>query len=90
MGLTRDWICALCFKSNHRGYNVILLQKEYEAMTIDNEAEKEKGISVQVFADLIPSIQSKRAKLVDVIEERLSADKAQGLRHFHRSGDGSH
>ncbi|XP_059181438.1 E3 ubiquitin-protein ligase TRIM7-like [Centropristis striata] len=39
------------------------------------EAEKEKEASVQVFTDLICSIQSSQAELVEVIEERLRATK---------------
>lgn len=33
-------ICALCFKTSHRGHNVISPVKDYEAMTTDDEAEK--------------------------------------------------
>uniref|UniRef100_A0A671Z2M0 B30.2/SPRY domain-containing protein n=1 Tax=Sparus aurata TaxID=8175 RepID=A0A671Z2M0_SPAAU len=39
------------------------------------EAEKEKDASVQVFTDLIRSIQRSQAELVEVIEERYRATK---------------
>lgn len=45
------------------------------------EAEKEKEASVQVYTDLIRSIQRSQAELVEVIEERYSAtkQKAEGF-----------
>ncbi|XP_035536682.1 tripartite motif-containing protein 16-like [Morone saxatilis] len=45
------------------------------------EAEKEKETSVQVFTDLIRSIQRSQAELVEVIEERYRAtkQKAEGF-----------
>ncbi|XP_051247934.1 zinc finger protein RFP-like isoform X2 [Dicentrarchus labrax] len=45
------------------------------------EAEKEKEASVQVFTDLIRSIQRSQAELVEVIEERYRAtkQKAEGF-----------
>uniref|UniRef100_UPI0037E83ACC E3 ubiquitin-protein ligase TRIM39-like n=1 Tax=Semicossyphus pulcher TaxID=241346 RepID=UPI0037E83ACC len=41
----------------------------------EKEAEKEKEASVQVFTDLISSIQKSQAELVEVIEERYRATK---------------
>ncbi|TKS65205.1 Zinc finger protein RFP [Collichthys lucidus] len=100
-------ICALCFKSEHKGHSVVLLEEEYEAVMskkdaalaniqkmiqsrskkiaeIENsvdEAKKEKEASVQVFTDLIASIQRCQAELVEVIEERYAAtkQKAEGF-----------
>ncbi|TKS65212.1 Zinc finger protein RFP [Collichthys lucidus] len=100
-------ICALCFKSEHKGHSVVLLEEEYEAVmskkdaalaniqkmiqsrskkmaeiknSVD-EAKKEKEASVQVFPDLIASIQRCQAELVEVIEERYAAtkQKAEGF-----------
>ncbi|KAG8005608.1 Zinc finger protein RFP [Nibea albiflora] len=100
-------ICALCFKTDHKGHNVVLLEEEYEAVmskkgaamanirkmiesrskkvaeiksSVD-KAKKEKEASVQVFTDLISSIQRCQAELVEVIEERYAAtkQKAEGF-----------
>ncbi|XP_051247939.1 zinc finger protein RFP-like isoform X5 [Dicentrarchus labrax] len=104
-------ICVMCFKTDHKGHNVVPLEEEYEAVmarkdeTVANiqkmiqsrsekiaeiensvdvsqkEAEKEKEASVQVFTDLICSIQRSQAELVEVIEERYRAtkQKAEGF-----------
>ncbi|XP_051247948.1 zinc finger protein RFP-like isoform X11 [Dicentrarchus labrax] len=104
-------ICVMCFKTDHKGHNVVPLEEEYEAVmarkdeTVANiqkmiqsrsekiaeiensvdvsqkEAEKEKEASVQVFTDLIRSIQRSQAELVEVIEERYRAtkQKAEGF-----------
>lgn len=100
-------VCTLCFKTGHRGHNVVSLEEEYEAAiakkdeamariqktiqsrlekiaeieSVADEAEKEKGASVQVFTDLIDCIRRQQAELVDAIEERFSAmrQKAGGF-----------
>ncbi|XP_010741457.3 E3 ubiquitin-protein ligase TRIM38 [Larimichthys crocea] len=100
-------ICALCFKTNHKGHKVVLLEEEYEAVMSKKDAamaniqkmiqsrskkiaeignsvdkaKKEKEASVQVFTDLISSIQRCQAELVEVIEERYAAtkQKAEGF-----------
>ncbi|KAM9352502.1 E3 ubiquitin-protein ligase TRIM39-like [Symphorus nematophorus] len=100
-------ICAKCFKTDHEGHNVVLLEEEYEAMMVKkdaamadiqkmietrsekiaeietsvDEAEKGKEASVQVFSDLMSSVQRSHAKLVEVTEERYRAtkQKAEGF-----------
>ncbi|XP_044041494.1 zinc finger protein RFP-like [Siniperca chuatsi] len=52
-----------------------IVEIENSVVVSQREAEKEKEASVQVFTDLIRSIQRSQAELVEVIEERYRATK---------------
>ena len=104
-------VCFLCFRTDHKVHNVVLLEEEYETMLgkkdealenirklmqswsekiaeVENsldvgeiEIMRAKDATVQVFTDLIQSIQRGQAELVEAIEERHQAtkQKAEGF-----------